>query len=224
MIWLFLPVLFAPLYTNKRGELFLLLPIFVMHLIISWPYCYDKDYQYTYGTAALVLVAALLVFSRLDKTKVRMFALSGMCIALILTVANNAGKWEFNYKRYKDDRLAFAQTDFILDSIPKNASITATTYFTPHLADHKIVYLPDVNAEKFDTKFATDYFVFNYTSPEENSFAERYLSMGYTSVARGEKVEVIKKPLGFLRTLPHPPRWGRCPHAPAGGHSPPDPH
>ena len=82
VLWLCVPLLFTPFAGRRSVQLVLLIPLLVVNLMPDWLYQFDIDYQYTYGTAALLLVAALLTVSGWGPAAVflrRFVFVSGVC-------------------------------------------------------------------------------------------------------------------------------------------------
>ena len=55
VVWMLLPVGFAPFFSRNKSLLVLLIPMAVVNLMSNWQYQYNVSYQYTYGSAALIV-------------------------------------------------------------------------------------------------------------------------------------------------------------------------
>ena len=64
MVWMLLPVAFAPFFSEKKSLLLLLIPMLVVDLMSNWQYQYDVKFQYTYGVAGLIVFMTILVISQ----------------------------------------------------------------------------------------------------------------------------------------------------------------
>ena len=78
-----------------------------------------------------------------------------------------------------------------LDSIPKDASVKASTFFVPHIADRHEIY-------EINSKNETDYVVFDMRPAlvnETETLRSIYYGMGYTTVLDvPDHILIIKNP------------------------------
>ena len=182
VLWLCVPLLFTPFAGKRSTQLVLLIPLLVVNLMPAWMYQFNIDYQYTYGTAALILVSALLTVSDWSGEKRRFFFCGALMLALVFTVSAVGPKAARNLSRYSPNREAYAATAQVLRQIPADASVTAYGYMMPHLA-----YVDDLHAcpDYYAPLEKTDYYVidlrYDYDSHSEKMFA----AMGddYTVIA-----------------------------------------
>lgn len=150
VLWMFAPVLFAPFMTKKISSLILLLPIFPINLMQTRSQQYDVYYQYTYGVAALIIVSAIFVITKLSTERRRAVLMTALCICMAMTVLLIAPKVKENdriYDAYKDQ---IAKVDEVLDSIPDDATVTAQDSIVPHLYRIKWLFtVPDYTPENW---------------------------------------------------------------------------
>ncbi len=64
------PFSFLPLIQRRWSTYFLMLPLFLINLLMDWPYQYDIGFQYSYGSVTLLFLMALLAIDQLSKTPV----------------------------------------------------------------------------------------------------------------------------------------------------------
>ena len=202
MLWMLAPVLFAPFMTKKISSLILLFPIIPINLMQSWKYQYDVDYQYTYGIAALVIISAIFVIAKLSTNKKRVVVLTSLCLCAVMTVALVYPKMQTNTSYMKNSESTRQQMDELIDSVPADASVTASHSLVPHLYKVEWLYsMPDYysqnrnNAEYLadgrNVPVDTDYYVIdtryndlanemktamgsNYNLVKQAGFAELY--------------------------------------------------
>ena len=135
ILWTFIPLLFMPLASKHTTHLVLFIPLLVINLMPDWIYQHDIDYQYTYGTCALVLAAAFLALSERTKRQQMRIAVAMVAVCTVFTVSAVFPKGDRYYTWYKDEKENYALTADALNSVPRDASVTAYGFFIPHLYD-----------------------------------------------------------------------------------------
>ncbi len=167
ILWMFAPVLFAPFLTKKISSLILLFPIIPINLMQSWKYQYDVDYQYTYGVAALIIISAVFVIARLKTNQKRVVVLVSLCMCAIMSVALVFPKMNNVTSYMKNTEGTRQQVDELIDSVPTDATVTASHSLVPHLYKVEWLYtMPDYNTSKRDKPVDTDYFVIDTRNSE----------------------------------------------------------
>lgn len=160
ILWMFVPVLFAPFMTKKISSLILLFPIIPINLMQSWKYQYDVDYQYTYGVAALIIVSAIFVIAKLKTDKKRIVVLTALCMCAVMTVSLVYPKMGNVVSYLKNTEGTRQQVDELIDSVPSDATVTASHSLVPHLYKVEWLYtMPDYYTANRDKPTDTDYFV-----------------------------------------------------------------
>lgn len=160
ILWMFVPVLFAPFMTKKISSLILLFPIIPINLMQSWKYQYDVDYQYTYGVAALIIVSAIFVIAKLKTDQKRIVVLTALCMCAVMTVSLVYPKMGSVASYMKNTEGTRQQVDELIDSVPETATVTAAHSLVPHLYKVEWLYtMPDYYAANRDKPTDTDYFV-----------------------------------------------------------------
>lgn len=164
LFWTAAPLLFTPFLRKRSSELVLLLPLLIINLMPSWPYQYNVDYQYTYGTAALMLTSAILCLSEIKPERRRFFALSMLALCLIFTTSLVKPKADRYLDGYKLDKGSYVATNEALAAIPTDASVTAYGFIVPHLYGVNDLhtcpdYYSDLSQTEYyviDTRYETD--------------------------------------------------------------------
>lgn len=193
VIWMFLPVAFAPFMTKKLSTLVLLLPIIPINIMQSWKYQYDIDYQYTYGIAALIIFSAIICIKDL-KTRPRHIALLMslmMCFAmsgnlLSLKASNN----NINNDNYGKDYEVIQQA---LDNIEEDATVTADNAIVPHLYFIKQLYTIPEYYEENKAIDKTEYYIIDTRSKENSDIIHNKMGNGYSLVEKVAFVEIYKQ-------------------------------
>ena len=141
LLWVFLPLGFAPFLMKRGAPWLLMLPLLVINLLSDYTYQYAVGYQYTYGSIALAIALALLALQEC-RPSLRRGALSFAVVAgMVCTVPLTGARISFyrEVMRVNPDRIA--AVDRILAELPEDAEITATTWFAVHLYRRDRVYM-----------------------------------------------------------------------------------
>ena len=160
ILWMLAPVAFAPFATKKISSLILLFPIIPINLMQSWKYQYDVDYQYTYGVAALILISTIFVIAKLKTDPKRIVVLTSLCLCAVMAASLIVPKIITVSSYQKKSTSSCQQVDELLESVPTDATVTATHSLVPHLYKVEWLYtMPDYYTQKRDKPVDTDYFV-----------------------------------------------------------------
>ena len=132
---------FLPLMTRRYERLILLIPYVLVNLMSDYKYQHDIFFQYTYGSTACLIY---LVMTNLADWKKEMYRFG----ALILAVTISFGCFYFQvvpkaikYPKYCDTYAGYYNAlRNVLDTVPDDVSVAATTYYTTHLSDREILY------------------------------------------------------------------------------------
>ena len=198
LIWMLAPVLFAPFMNKKLSSLVLLLPILPINVMQSWKYQYDVDYQYTYGVAAMIIVAAIFAILRLSAKKRRVILLTSLCLCVVMSILLVAPKIRkvTSYRDYIEVKAE--QVDELVDLVPSDATVTADNSIVPHL--YKVEWLftvPDYytnNHDKLTVKpTEADYFVVDTRSEKRSSQMYEMMGDNYTLVRKSGFAELYER-------------------------------
>lgn len=135
-----IPVAFLPLFPKKISQLVLVVPLFIENLVSDYPYQYSIKYQYVFGPLAMLIYSSVVIASEMKPSSRKLPLSMAMCSSLLLSVNLFSGHIYY-YESYKIDRERLNIAEEILYSLPKDASVEATTYFVPQLWDKKEVYV-----------------------------------------------------------------------------------
>lgn len=135
-----LPLLCLPLLTRRYERLVLVIPYVLINLMSDYTYQHSILFQYTFGSTACLLYLTLVNLADLrDRTRYAATALA-VCIAAgcfwanIVPLMRSSISAASDYRQYYDEQIEF------LETIPDDASVTATTFYTTYLSDHDILY------------------------------------------------------------------------------------
>ena len=186
------PLLFLPLRTRKLSDWMLLAPLVIVHLASGYAYQADIHYQYVFGTGVL-LVFLCAKNLRYCKEKAKTAAAAVLAAVVILT-GSMTGRYAYVgvlLRNYSD----ISATDRTLSVIPDDAVVFSTTYFTPHLARCRELYMYPAIYET-DSDIVPDYVVLDSRSGIFEEYDEVYsywLENGYQVAGYEGYATVLKK-------------------------------
>ena len=192
VLWTMLPVLFVPLLSKKAAVYILLIPYLVMNLLTNYVYQYDIGFQYTYGSCTLLIYMVILWFEGADTIKKRICVVL-MVISALLTSANSIASKNSYFDNVKE-QLAYCDEIFeLLDTIPGDKSVSASTWFVPALSGRREIY-----EYRDSLNIETDFIVLDKRSldSEEKSqkIVDKKLKEGYHIFAEiEEKIVILEK-------------------------------
>lgn len=163
LIYLFkmlMPVGFVPLLNRRLTSWPLLLPFLVMNLIMAYPFQHNLRYQYHYGSAVLLIFLLLIQIAGTchvdeaaplpDKKQIskadypsRRALTQAIGIGVITSllfggfiISDNARYYRFYYR----DLAQVRQIKSVLDELPEDTSIQASTFLTAYLSPYDSLY------------------------------------------------------------------------------------
>lgn len=181
LLQMLLPLMLLPVRTRKLSNWLLIAPLVIINLASDYAYQADIRYQYIFGTGAL-LVFLCAKNIRYCKEKNKTVTAAVMVAAIILTGAVS-GKYQYIDKLWQD-HTQITLTDKSLAQIPDDAVVFSTTYFTPHLARCRELYMYPAIYEK-DSEIVPDYVVLDSRSgmlKEYDELLTYWLEEGYEIV------------------------------------------
>lgn len=179
MLWMLMPLVFLPFKTEKLATLFLMLPMFVINLMPNYPYQYDIGYQYTFGSAALLLFMMILAVAKLDLQKRYVLLTASIVVSAIFTMSLTGNKIGYYHSKWNENKAIMLEVDACINKIPKDAVITSNTLFIPHLYDREEVYMfPNYYGQSVQTPYLL---VYN-PEYEDNEKLHNFMADDYTQV------------------------------------------
>ena len=172
------PLLALPLITRRYERYLLLIPYLLVNLMSDYQYQHDILFQYSFGSAAclLYLTAVNLADLRFNWPRIGAAAVAvavsvGFFSSAIVPVAKAYPEYCKQYEAY------YGQLREILDKIPEDASVSATTFNTAYLSQRDVVY--DIRYTKWDHIRQTEYVVMKKGSSDYNNFSDPGKNNGY---------------------------------------------
>ncbi len=188
LLWLFVPVLCTPFMTKKVSVLLLLTPMVLVNLLTSWLYQYDIDYQYTYGSGALIIAAMLVVLHRMDARKRNALLATAGAICVAVTVPRVIIRMDSYISSYQDNREVFHDSEkFLQENLEREAVIGASSSIVTTLHNYPNLYLDPHNDWDVSDKIA--YYAAKLEEKDaiaimENRGFERIKDNGYVAIYR----------------------------------------
>ncbi len=144
VLQIMIPLMFLPFMTRKLHRYLLMIPFIIMNLVVSTSYGYAAGigYQYIYGPSCLMIYLAFInaddfVYEKRN-TIIAMASVASLASALCF-ISGKAGYIE-SYNKRAD---YYQNLEACLDSVPEDGRVIVNTWFLPHLADRKEVYIFD---------------------------------------------------------------------------------
>lgn len=200
-----LPLAGIPLLTRRYERFILLIPYILVNLMSDYKYQHDIFFQYTYGSTACLIYLVTVNLADIREQKLRITALMlALCIsagcfgAQIMPKATQYPKQCKTYAAYYDSLRN------VLDTVPEDVSVAATTFYTTYLSQRDTLY--DIRYASKEHIFSCEYVVLSVT--DKNSYkafaedgekgyenlVEQLLERGYEKCAEYKgRLEVYKK-------------------------------
>lgn len=135
------PLLGLPLLTRRYERYLLLIPYVLVNLMSDYQYQHNIMFQYTFGSTACLLYLTVVNLADLKLHWQRMIPL---VLAAVISFSCFYKAIVPTASWYIRDSIQSAQRDQTirdaLDTIPQDASVTASTYLTTHLSNRKTLY------------------------------------------------------------------------------------
>lgn len=193
LLWIFLPLLFLPFRSKNIATYLLFLPMIVLNLLSNYTYQHNIYYQYTYASGTIMIYLAYLELARYKEKKANTIAVCMMVMSLLLSTASISDRAVY-YHDYVTYGESIREIRSLLDEIPQEASVTASTCYVPVLAQRDVIYkYKDGTSEKADTDFIVLELDGSLGSANLVK-AEEYMQNGYQLFGKiEEKIIVLEK-------------------------------
>ncbi len=168
-----LPLAFLPLMTRKPSRWLLIAPLFVINLITDYQYQFNLQFQYSFGSGALLVYAAALNLADMSdapfalpspeseaasesKDTLKKFAAGASASLLVIAFTSSlflgaarAPSQFFYVERYAEEKEISTIAKEVLDSIDRDKSVMATSmYLTPLYDVDELYHSSQATAEK----------------------------------------------------------------------------
>lgn len=200
-----LPLVGLPLLTRRYERLVLLIPYILVNLMSDYQYQHDIFFQYTYGATACLFYLVTVNLSDIKSRQVRMGILAlALCISASCFGAQIIPEAVAPVKNCRTYETYYSKVRDVLDTVPEDASVAATTYYTTYLSKRDALY--DIRYASKDHIFGCDYIALAvkstysykpYAVNGENgyeNFRDMILEQGYEKIAEYKNVtEIYRK-------------------------------
>ena len=192
LIQIIVPVCFIPFMTRKLARFILVLPVFI-NLITNYPYQYNINFQYGFAISAFFFYLVIMNVADMNDNTKRFIvptAAVAACLAICVFVLPNFR----NIEKYHTNKSEYQQMDQILDTIPEDVSVAASTFLLPHIADRRELYEVAYHQSRNDV----DYVVLDMRpgyNEESSVYCAEFLEEGY---------EVLNEYSGLITILVKP--------------------
>lgn len=150
------PLLFLPIWPGKWQKVILLGPLFLFNLMPDYEYFSNIGFQYTFGSATLLLYSAFVTMEDINKSP-RTKLLAMMAVSSVLFFMSTMWGKLYYMRTYNKEynQVIYQKMDEALALIPDDASVTASTFLCAKLSSrdvlHEIYY-----TDKIDEYIALD--------------------------------------------------------------------
>lgn len=192
-----LPLCGLPFMTRRYERLILLIPYILVNLMPDYRYQHDIFFQYTYGSTACLFYLTIVNYAELagvlgERMESRIQnGISGITpdriadkvlfLPLVVAVSVSGALFAqtvvskaISYpERWMKHRAYYSEVDELLQTIPENASVSATTFYTVPLSQRDVLY--DVRYSSEEHVFSTEYIVID---PRDSSAYTEYGTAG----------------------------------------------
>ena len=198
VLFLLLPLGVFPFIIKKRTNAVFLLPLLLLNLLSDFAYHFNPDYPYAFGMTAVLFYLSVCAMAQQQTAKspafsVKASVVSAVCLTLIV------GSFFASNQSYQLDYVAFEQAEIqqiteVLDTIPADASVSASGRLLPHLTGRHTLH-------SLSQKVDTDYVVLDLREEwqvvgEIGVSVDAYKEKGYVVVTMVDGVVAVCKKNG----------------------------
>lgn len=195
-----LPLMGIPFLTRRYERYILLIPYILLNLMSDYPFQHDVFFQYTFGPTAFLLYLTVVNIADLKKQKPKKIVFASMLMISVICFGSiivpkaifYPQKSIQNYEYYQEIRE-------VLSQIPKDASVTATRYYTTFLSQREILY--DVQLSSTEHMLETEYVVLDIVTGNINNEYEKYMTDGKENGY--ENLILLLEQNGYTQYLKH---------------------
>lgn len=174
ILLMFVPMAAVIFRNGKKYSRFILIsPIIVINLLTLYVYQHDITFQYNFGSIALMMYLVIMNMADLKPKKAKVAISVAVIYAGVMFMGSMAPRLNYYTSKYSQDKATYEKINIALSAVPKNASVCASGFFTPHL---KNLEMYDQNHLE-ETKY-TDYLVIDERYTDEKSKFDTVLSSG----------------------------------------------
>lgn len=173
---LFVPLAMLPFMTKKFSRLILICPLLINFLSDYYYQC-DVGKQYSFGMTAFLFYVSVINLSEIEKRKGTYLTFSAAVMSVVMMLSLMYPRIVNYSMNYNVNKSAYEWLDQVLEEIPDDASVTASTFFVPKLSQRKVIY-----EQYYHDAVDTDYLVLDLRGTNSVKIAEieqPYIDAGY---------------------------------------------
>ncbi|MBQ3000732.1 MAG: DUF2079 domain-containing protein [Oscillospiraceae bacterium] len=177
-----LPLLCLPFFTRRYERYILLIPYVLVNLMSDYQYQHNIFFQYTFGSNAFLIYLTAINVADLKIDWKQMGALAATAVvAFAFFTANILPKvrqYQETASTYQD---YYSGVRAALDTVPEDASVTTTTFYTTYLSQRDILY--DIRYCSREHLLETEYVVLKVSATADyKKYATGGQDNGFTNV------------------------------------------
>lgn len=187
LLQMLLPLGLLPFCSKKASRWLLTAPLLI-NLLTMYVYQYNVNFQYHFAILAFLVYAAIKNLPDLTAPTQRtmLTVAASCCLCLYLSmVAPKVAHYTDIWLTYGD---TYDQMEAILDTVPEDASVAASSFLVAHLADREEIYEIRYHQGKTDV----DYVVFDLRY-DEKTLIKYYEKKGYEPVSEHQDLILVLK-------------------------------
>ncbi|MCL2195904.1 MAG: DUF2079 domain-containing protein [Oscillospiraceae bacterium] len=140
MLWLLLPLGFAPLLRKKGADWVLLIPFLVINLLSNYGFQFRIGFQYHYATFAMAMVMGLLALRSMKRATRQRLLTFAVIASMLTTLPLLLPRFAHFERTMQLNEQRIAQVNEVLHNLP-DGSVTATTFLAVHLYRRPHLYM-----------------------------------------------------------------------------------
>lgn len=191
ILLMLIPSLFVMITHGKTSTLILLIPIILENILSNWIYQYNIYYQYTYGSAALILFATMLTLKEFDTERLNKRLAIMLVFSAVISSSLALPKIS-RAKYYSDDKERFIQAEEFIDKHRERlekADVYVSSYLTPHFYFVDELYSYPIMHGEFTL---TEYVIVDTRFKDVRETAARLMGENYDLYDSGSFIEIYK--------------------------------
>ncbi len=169
-----LPLLGFPLLTRRYERYLLLIPYVLVNLMSDYKYQHEIFYQYSFGSTAFLLYLTVINVADIRRAWGRTALLSAMTVlcgvAFSLVIVPKAMTYPMGWAQQRE---SIRQVRQVLSTIPEDAIITASTFYTVELSQREMIY--DLGYASRNQLLGSEYVVMD---PRRTHLRDKYATPG----------------------------------------------
>ena len=158
----------------------------LLNLLSDYQYQHSIYYQYAYASGTLVIYLTYLELSSFRGNRARRFSAYIIILSFLLSTASISSRNTY-YSEYKTNGDIKGEIHKLLERIPEDASVSATTTYVPPLAQRDEIH-------KYTTGDTTDYIVLSVEGKNGEIYrpaAQNYLENGYHLFGEVDDIVIV---------------------------------